>query len=91
MLSFIVWNPDRNFFILPYLNHPITWYGLLFALGFLSGYFWTRKLFAEFLKGEHKRKSEAELEATQLTDRLALLMVLGVVIGARLGHVFFYG
>ena len=91
MLSFIVWNPDRNFFVIPYLHHPVTWYGFLFALGFLSGYFWTRKLFTEFLKEKYKTPGSAQNEATLLTDRLALLMVLGIIIGARLGHVFFYG
>src|SRR5262249_26035814 len=31
-----------------------------------------------------------ELLAYQLTDRLSVLIAAGVVVGARLGHVFFY-
>lgn len=90
MLAEIVWNPDRNLFVIPYLNHPITWYGFLFALGFLAGFFFIKKIFSDFLSAPGKQPAETELEASRLTDRLAILVGLGGVIGARLGHVFFY-
>lgn len=83
MLAEIIWNPDRNFFVLPYIQHPVTWYGFLFALGFLLSYFLVRKIFSKYLNNE--------LDAVHLTDRLAVLVILGGIIGARLGHVFFYG
>ncbi len=77
------WDPDRIFFVIPYINHPVTWYGLLFASGFLVGYFLVRKSFTRLMDG-------GSVEATRLTDRLTTLVVLGTLIGARLGHVFFY-
>ncbi len=81
MASF-VWDPDRNIFIIPYINHPVTWYGFLFALGFFISFFLIRRIFTEYL-GDQK-------EASKLTDRLAFLVVVCAIIGARLGHVFFY-
>ncbi|MCH9626657.1 MAG: Phosphatidylglycerol--prolipoprotein diacylglyceryl transferase [Chlamydiales bacterium] len=87
----IAWDPDRIFFVVPYINHPVTWYGVLFAFGFLVGYFLTRKLFTRFLADPVTPLADTKLAAIQLTDRLALFVVLGTIIGARLGHVFFYG
>lgn len=89
-LAYLTWDPDRNFFVIPYLNHPITWYGLFFAFGFLVAYFLFRKILIRFLSEPTAYMEEIELKATQLTDRLSLLVILGTVIGARLGHVFFY-
>lgn len=79
----LVWDPDRNVFVVPYINHPITWYGVLFATGFLVGYFLMRRILAKHFNDE--------LTGIKLTDRLTTLVVLGTIIGARLGHVFFYG
>ena len=31
------WDPNPDFFIIPFLNQPIKWYGVLFALGFSFG------------------------------------------------------
>ena len=90
MLAYLVWDPDRNFFVIPYLNHPITWYGFLFATGFFIGYFIVRKMFTQLLTLPFKPEEESELEAIHLTDRLAILIVVGAILGARLGHVFFY-
>ncbi len=59
---------------------PITlrWYGLLFATAFLSGYFITRKLFADAGR------------SVEQVDMLLIYMLFATIIGARLGHVFFY-
>jgi prolipoprotein diacylglyceryl transferase len=54
-------------------------YGLLFVTGMVLGYFVIRKMF---------RKEGIE---DALLDKLVLFMVPATVIGARLGHVFFYG
>lgn len=91
MLSTIFWDPSRNFFVFPYVHHPVTWYGLLFALGFLVGYFLMRKILARHLSASDRSLTQVQLDAVLLTDRLAIFVVLGTVIGARLGHVFFYG
>lgn len=39
ILSWIVWDPPREIFIIPILNWPIVWYGAFFALGFGLGYY----------------------------------------------------
>lgn len=59
---------------------PLTlrWYGLLFASGFLAGYFITRKLFIQAGK------------STELVDSLLTYMLVATIVGARMGHVIFY-
>lgn len=140
----LYWDPRPEVFTIPFLNWPILWYGVLFALGFaigfplfvsiLSRYFMCRPEYEEsdILKpeeltgwGKSKReivmalneqitrgndclqpkKATARLvldrqlgkavlgirrKAVQLTDRLTLYMVMATIIGARLGHFFFY-
>lgn len=56
----------------------IRWYGLCWALSFALGYLMVQRIF--------KREGENE----QWLDPLLLLLVLCAVLGARLGHVFFY-
>jgi len=81
-------DPERVFFVIPYINHPVTWYGLLFAFGFLIGYFVVRKIFTEQLRD--RGLSDPKLVAALLADRLAMITVVATVVGARLGHVFLY-
>lgn len=54
-------------------------YGLLFVTGMIIGYFVIRKMF----RSEHVPE--------MLLDKLLIFMVIGTVVGARLGHVLFYG
>ena len=54
-------------------------YGLLFISGLVVGYFVVKKMFKKEGIGEES------------LDKLVMYMVLGTIIGARLGHVFFYG
>lgn len=54
-------------------------YGLLFVTGLILGYFVIKRMF----------KKENFSEA--LLDKLVLYVVFGTIVGARLGHVFFYG
>lgn len=89
----IFWNPDSVAFTLPFLGHPVRWYGLLFAFGFLGGYFITRSIFTKRLTPRDARpedRAAAAKKAHLLTDQLVLYFVLGAIIGARLGDVFFY-
>jgi prolipoprotein diacylglyceryl transferase len=80
-LAFIHWgiNPEIFHVTLPILGLlSVRWYGLLFATSFYFGYV----LFNRFIKLENMR--------IELLDRLILYVGLGTVIGARLGHCFFY-
>lgn len=74
--SYITWNVSPEIVKLG----PITlrWYGLLFALGFLLGLFMVKKMFV------------AEKAPEEWLDKAFIYVVVGAVVGARLGHVFFY-
>lgn len=75
MLSFITW--DVNPMLIDSFVH-IRWYGLMFAIGFWIGYEIVSRMF------RHEGAPERWLGI------LLLWVVAGTVIGARLGHVFFY-
>ena len=76
ILHYITWNASPEILSLG----PITlrWYGLLFASGFLIGLFMVRKMFL------------AEKAPEEWLDTAFVYIVVGAVLGARLGHVFFY-
>lgn len=73
---FIHWNISPELFHIGPLS--IRWYGLLFAGGFFVGYL----IMQRFFKWEN--------QPIQLLDRLATYMIVGTVVGARLGHILFY-
>ncbi|MFA3783341.1 prolipoprotein diacylglyceryl transferase [Melioribacteraceae bacterium 4301-Me] len=76
MLNFIYW--DVSPIIFSWGPITVRWYGLLFATSFLVGYY----IMAYIFKKEGKDEND-------LND-LIWYMILGTVIGARLGHVLFY-
>ncbi len=39
LLAYFYWDPNPDIFVLPYFNHPLKWYGLLFMGGVLAGFF----------------------------------------------------
>lgn len=163
IFSSIFWDPNPNVFVIPYFDHPLKWYGLLFMSGMVAGFFilyfllkeklrnvgqlqerdiasWAelRKVLLQSLDSEsplsaaalhldkntcQQIKINAELpEATKknvlnslsnidrmqlenllpgaiiplkelsfkYVDGLMWWFVLGTVLGARLGHVYFY-
>jgi prolipoprotein diacylglyceryl transferase len=72
----LVWDIDPEIFTLgPFQPR---WYGLFFALGFFLGY----GIMAQFYRREGRKREN-------LLD-LLLYLLLGTIIGARLGHVFLY-
>ncbi|MHC1775190.1 MAG: prolipoprotein diacylglyceryl transferase [Lentimicrobium sp.] len=73
----ITWDISPLIFKLGALQ--IRWYGLFFALAFYLGYIILEK---QVFKREGLK--------TEMLDRLATYVVIGTVVGARLGHVFFY-
>lgn len=48
-IGWFYWDPPRIAFTLPWLNHPVYWYGLLFISGFILGYFIANPIFRRFL------------------------------------------
>lgn len=81
--AWISWDPDPTAFVIPYFDHPVRWYGLLFVTGFFLGFFILLPLVRQRLNGDQER-------AYPYVDGLVWFLVLGTVIGARLGHVFIY-
>ncbi len=77
LLNFIHWNASPELFNLGPLS--VRWYGLLFAGGFLIGYY----------IGERMLRSENVSQ--KWIDSLFFYIIIATVVGARLGHVFFYG
>ncbi len=76
LFSYTIWNASPDIFTIG----PITlrWYGLLFALGFLL----SQQILYYIFKKEGKPEKDV--------DTLTIYMVVATIIGARLGHVFFY-
>ncbi len=76
ILSYITWNASPEIVEIGPL--ALRWYGLLFAAGFLVGLYMVRAMF------------RAEKAPEAWLDQVFITMVIGAVLGARLGHVFFY-
>ncbi len=75
--DFIIWS------FIPEIFHnvswlPVRWYGLLFAIAFITG----QQIYYYFYKTEQRSDQDVET--------LTIYLVLGTIIGARLGHVLFY-
>ena len=75
-MSYLTWNVDPVLISLGGIK--IHWYGLLFMSGFLIGYQIMEKIYK-------KEKREPEN-----LDRLLWYLLLGTIVGARLGHCLFY-
>ncbi|MFM7005709.1 MAG: prolipoprotein diacylglyceryl transferase [Flavobacteriales bacterium] len=76
MMLFIHWAVDSQ--LIDGWRTP-NLYGLLFISGLVLGYFVIRQMF------------KAELIEDKVLDTLVTYMVLATIVGARLGHVLFYG
>jgi phosphatidylglycerol---prolipoprotein diacylglyceryl transferase len=75
-ILYIYWNASPELFSIGPLT--IRYYGLLFVLGFITGYYIFKRIF--------------RIEGIPLdeVDRLSVWVFIGAVAGARLGHVLFY-
>ena len=80
------WNPSKIAFKIPFLGHPVAWYGLLFAIGFFIGYYVLRRQTNTYVKSVQK----PTLLGVRLADRLLWTTIVATILGARLGEVFFY-
>jgi len=71
----IVWDPSIGFELGPI---TIRYYSLMYIIGFAAGYYILKKIF------------ENEKLDLKLLDPMLTYAVVGTLLGARLGHVFFY-
>ena len=72
----INWNVDPELFRIG--SFAVRWYGLLFVSGFVLGYW----MFTKFFERENVDK--------RILDPLLYTLLLGTLVGARLGHCIFY-
>jgi len=74
-LSHVVWNPSEGIDLGFFV---IRYYSLMFVIAFGLGWYLMKKIF------------ERENESVEKLDSLFIWTVLSTLLGARLGHVFFY-
>ncbi|WP_313191812.1 prolipoprotein diacylglyceryl transferase [Sphingobacterium sp.] len=76
ILSFITWGPEPEIFKIG--SFGVRWYSLCWLLAFVVSYFLMLKIF--------KREGKSQ----ELLDKLTIYIFVGTLVGARLGHCFFY-
>ncbi|MES9987711.1 MAG: prolipoprotein diacylglyceryl transferase [Candidatus Thiodiazotropha endolucinida] len=74
--DYIVWNADPT--LLSFAGLDIRWYGVLFATAYLLGY--------QLIHWIYQREGRD----SQSLERLSLYLVIGTIVGARLGHCLLY-
>lgn len=76
MLGFITWTWDPELLNLGSLS--VRWYGLMWAVGLLLGYWVESKIY------DREKMPEGTM------DKLFLVMVFATIFGARFGHCYYY-
>ena len=76
-LLYVHWNVNPDIFHLGGIT--VRWYGLLFVSGFILGYY----IFRRFFQREG-------IPADRVIDPLLYTLLIGTLVGARLGHCIFY-
>lgn len=70
------WNPDGTLFNIGFIQ--IKYYNLLWILAFVVGWYLMKKIF------------DKENKSMEKLDSLFMYAIVSIILGARLGHVFFY-
>ena len=76
MLSYVTWNVDPELFTL--LGREIRWYGLFWVIGLIVAIIIVQRIY------------EKEKLPEKWFDSLFVYMILGIILGARIGHCLFY-
>lgn len=76
MLSFITWDVNPELFTI--LGREIRWYGLFWVVGLLVAVYIVQKIY------------DNEKLPQKWFDSLFVYMMLGIILGARIGHCLFY-
>lgn len=92
LIAWLYWDPPKDAFTIPFLDLPVAWYGIIFALGFVCGYFLLLPILKKHMEQHPSLFKQDQIDTLKvvLADKLTWYIVIGTVIGARLGHVFFY-
>ena len=72
----IIWDPNIEIFRIG--SFSVRYYSLMFVIAFALGWYIMKKIFLN------------EKESLEKLDTLFVWTVLATLLGARLGHVFFY-
>ncbi len=76
MFLYVTWNVDPELFTI--FGREIRWYGLLWVIGLIVAVYTVQRIF------------EKENLPQKWFDSLFVYMMLGIILGARLGHCLFY-
>ena len=76
MLSYVTWNVDPELFTV--FGREIRWYGLLWVIGLIVAVYIVQHIY------------DKEKLPQKWFDSLFIYMMLGIILGARLGHCLFY-
>jgi len=76
MLNYIIWNVDPGIFTI--LGREIRWYGVLFAVSFYLASLMLDKILSK--KGMDQKQ----------ISKLIIYLIVGCIVGLRLGHCLFY-
>lgn len=88
MMAYFFWNPNSCAFTIPYLNFPVQWYSIFFALGFYGAVLSVRSL---LINQSALTQTIANKDVIKrFVERLTLYSFIGMIIGARAGHILFY-
>lgn len=77
IFNYITWAPDPALFSLGPV--AVRYYGLFFTIAFILGYYIAEKMY--------KRDNAPQ----EWLDKLFIFVMVATIIGARMGHVIFYG
>lgn len=94
LISWLSWNPSREIFYIPIIHHPITWYGVILALGCGIGYRIVATLYRHYfinnLANANISKSSIQLRIQEFCEAISMYCLFGILLGARIGHILFY-
>ncbi|MCP2042096.1 prolipoprotein diacylglyceryl transferase [Pontibacter sp. HSC-36F09] len=76
ILNYITWDVSPSIFSIG--SFEVRWYGLLFALAFVFG----QRILTKIYVAEGRTEGDVDI--------ITLYMIVGTVVGARLGHTLFY-
>jgi phosphatidylglycerol---prolipoprotein diacylglyceryl transferase len=87
-MNYFTWDIDPVAFYIPFIQWPIRWYGIIFVTGLLLSYLFVLKnVRASFLQ---RGLEDYKEESITFIDTLFWYLIIGIIFGARLGHLIFY-
>lgn len=93
-LAMIYWDPNPEVFSIPFIDFPILWYGVFFAGGFWLAFLLFVRILCRYFQCLPGYQAgcvvELKQKAQKIADQLTLYVVIGTILGARLGHFLFY-